>query len=250
MSRNLSRLAHLEAKEVPLDQERETRPKPRLQPLAGRRLSKMRAALLHSFTGQAIAAVTLAHALLLPLLTGNWISAFAYVLAALGLSTAALVVVGRRLSRSVGGLRAAVMRVGASCDEATPFADARSTDLADLQRGIDKLYRRLARREQMLKAAYEVTEHENAASRQQLARLQRMARIGSWEWERASNGVVCSSEVFRVLGVNTAQFSPRPRAIQNLVHKDDRRAFGRWLVKLARGNALQGLDVRIFGQDE
>jgi len=50
-------------------------------------------AFLHSFTGQAIAAVALVHALLLPLLTGGWISAFAYGLAALGLSSAAVAVV-------------------------------------------------------------------------------------------------------------------------------------------------------------
>ena len=209
----------------------------------------MRTALLNGFTGQAIAAVALAHALLLPLVSGGWISGFAYALAALGLSSAALVVVGLRLSRSVAGLRAAMMRFGASPDEATPFADARSAGLADLQRGLDSLYRRIARRDQRLKAAYEVAEHENATSRQQLTRLQRIARIGSWEWDRASNNVVYSGDVFRILGVNPAQFSPRPKAILNLVQKDDRRAFGRWLVQLARGDVLQGLDVRVLGQD-
>ena len=209
----------------------------------------MRTALLNGFTGQAIAAVALTHALLLPLVSGGWISGFAYALAALGLSSVALVVVGLRLSRSVAGLRAAMMRFGASPDEATPFADARSAGLADLQRGLDSLYRRIARRDQRLKAAYEVAEHENATSRQQLTRLQRIARIGSWEWDRASNNVVYSGDVFRILGVNPVQFSPRPKAILNLVQKDDRRAFGRWLVQLARGDVLQGLDVRVLGQD-
>jgi diguanylate cyclase (GGDEF)-like protein/PAS domain S-box-containing protein len=232
-----------------LSQARATGAKPRFQPSAGRPLSKVRTALLDSFTGQALAAVIFAHALLLPLLTGGLIGAVAYALAALGLSVAALVLVGRRLSRSVAALRAAVMRFGANRDEATPFADATSTGLADLQRGLDNLYRYAARRDQMLKTAYDVAEEQNAVTRQQFARLQRIARIGSWEWDRASNAVVCSSEVFRILGVDAAQFSSRPRAIQKLVHKDDRRAFGRWLVQLARGHALQGLDVRILGQD-
>jgi diguanylate cyclase (GGDEF)-like protein len=168
------------------------------------------------------------------------------------LSSAALAVVGRRMARSVAGLRAALTRFGASRDETTPFTDARSTGLDGLQRGLDNMYRRVARREQRLRAAYEVAKHENAASRnlaQQLTRSQRIARIGSWEWERASNSVVYSGELFRILGVNPAQFSPRPTAILNLVYKDDRRAFGRWLVKLARGNVSQGLDVRILGQD-
>ena len=213
----------------------------------------MRAAFPYSFTGQAIAAVALAHALLAPLLIGGWISAFAYVLAAIGLSSAALAVVGRRMARSVAGLRAAVGRFGASRDEATPFADTRSTGLDGLQRGLDRMSRRVARREKRLKAAYKAAERENAASRnlaKQLTRSQRIARVGSWEWERATNNVVCSGEVYRILGVNPARFSPRPAAIQNLVHKDDRRAFGRWLVRLVRGNILEGLDVRILGQDE
>jgi diguanylate cyclase (GGDEF)-like protein len=235
-----------------LDQEQEISSKPRFQLPAGRRLSKALAAFVHSFTGQAIAAVALAHALLLPLLTGGWISALAYGLAALGLSSAALAVVGRRMARSVAELRAALGRFGASRDPAKPFADTSSTGLDGLQHGLDKMYRRVARREKRLKAAYKAAELENAASRnlaKQLTRSQRIARIGSWEWERASNGIACSGEVFRILGVNPAQFSLRPTALRRLVHEDDRRAFGRWIVQLARGSVLEGLDVRILGQD-
>jgi diguanylate cyclase (GGDEF)-like protein len=216
-------------------------------------LSDVRAAFLYSFTGQAIASVALAHALLLPLLTGGWISAITYAFAALALSSAALAVVGRPMARSVAGLRAALGRFGASGDGATPFTGTRSTGLDGLQRGLDRMSRQVARREKRLKAAYEAAERENAASRnlaKQLTRSQRIARVGSWEWERATNNVVCSGEMFRILGVNPARFSPRPAAIQNLVHKDDRRAFGRWLVRLVRGNILEGLDVRILGQDE
>src|ERR1700676_4990889 len=251
-SREIFRDWRVWRQEAPLDQEQETSSKPRFQPSARRRLSKVRAAFVYSFTGQAIAAVALAHALLLPLLIGGWISALAYGRAAFGLWSVALVVVGRRMARSVAGLRAALGRFGASGDQATPFADTRSTGLDGLQHGLDKMYRRVARREKRLKAAYKAAELENAASRnlaKQLTRSQRIARIGSWEWERASNGIACSGEVFRILGVNPAQFTLRPTALRRLVHEDDRRAFGRWIVQLARGNVLEGLDVRILGQD-
>jgi predicted signal transduction protein with EAL and GGDEF domain len=67
--------------------------------------------------------------------------------------------------------------------------------------------------------------------------------------ERASDGIVCSGEAFRILGVDPAQFSPRPAALRKLVHEEDRRAFGRWLVQLAGAKVQQGLDVRIVGQD-
>ena len=235
-----------------MGQEQEETSKLRLQPSAGRRLAGLRTGLRFGFTAQAITAVAFAHALPLPLLNLHWISVFAYVLVALGLSCAGLVAVGWRMARSVAGLRAALARFCAKSDEATPFDDLKSTDLVGLQLELDDMHRRVTRREQKLKTAYEVAEHENAANRNlalQLTRSQRIARIGSWEWERASNGIVCSSEMFRILGVNSAQFSPHPTAIQNLVHKDDRRALVRWLVQLARGNVLPGLDVRVLGQD-
>jgi diguanylate cyclase (GGDEF)-like protein len=210
----------------------------------------MRAAILYSFTGQAIAAVALAHAMLLPLLMGGRISAFVYGFAALGMSCAALFVVGRRMARSVAKLRATLTRFGSSRDEATALAEAKSAGLDGLQRGVESMHRRIARREKRLKAAYKVAEDENAANRslaQQLTRSQRIARVGSWEWDRTSNSIVCSDEALRVLGVNPGQFNSRPTEIWNLIHAEDRRAFGRWLVQLAGAKVSQGLDVRIIG---
>src|ERR1700716_3474847 len=138
---NFSRLARLEAKETTLAQKPKTSSKPRAQPPARKRLSTVRAELPYSFTGQAIAAVALAHALLLPLLTGGWISAFAYALVALGFLSAGLGVVGRRMGRSVAGLQATLTRFGSSRDEATPSTDASSTGLDGLQRGLDNMHR-------------------------------------------------------------------------------------------------------------
>jgi len=214
----------------------------------------VRAALLYSFTGQAIAAVALAHALLLPLLMGGRINAFVYGFAALGISCVALfvigLVIGRRMARSVAKLRATVAGFAASRDEATGPTEATSTGLDGLQRALDNLHRRVARREQRLKAAYKVAEDQNAASRslaQQLTRSQRIARVGSWEWDRTSNSIVCSDEALRILGVDPGQFNLCPTEIRNLVHAEDRRAFGRWLVQLAGAKVLQGLDLRIIG---
>ena len=201
---------------------------------------------------QAIAAVALAHALLLPLLDLHWISASTYALGALGLSCAALAVVGLRMARSVAGLRATLTRLRFDADEAASLGDAGPTDLEGLLRELDDVQRRITLREQRVRSASEVAAQENAAARrlaEQLARSQRIAGIGSWEWERASGRIACSGEMFRILGVNPETFKLTPRAIQNLVHRDDRRALARWLVRLARGNVLQGLDVRVLGQD-
>ena len=240
-----------------LGQQRATRAKPAAQPAAARRYARPLVAFWSSFTGQAIAAVALAHLALLPLFYVGMFSGLVYSLLALALSSTAIAVIGRRIARSVAGLRAALMRFHAGRDDPSRLlgvgkTEAESTELVSLQRGLENMYRRVAKREQRLKAAYEAAESESAASRtlaQQLARTQRIARIGNWEWVRASNSVVCSGEVFRILGVTATQIGLRPDAILRLVHPDDRRSFKRWLMLLARGRALPGHDVRIGGPD-
>jgi len=240
-----------------LGQQRATRAKPAAQPAAARRYARPLVAFWSSFTGQAIAAVALAHLALLPLFYVGMFSGLVYSLLALALSSAAIAVIGRRIARSVAGLRAALMRFHAGRDDPSRLlgggkTEAESTELVSLQRGLENMYRRVAKREQRRKPAYEAAESASAASRtlaQQLARTQRIARIGNWEWVRASNSVVCSGEVFRILGVTATQIGLRPDAILRLVHADDRRSFKRWLVLLARGRALQGHDVRIGGPD-
>jgi diguanylate cyclase (GGDEF)-like protein len=233
-----------------LGQAQQTGSNSRFRPPAGKRLEKLRTAFLYSFSGQAIVAVALVHALLLPLLTGGLIGAATYGAAALGMSCAALLILGRRMARSIAGLRALLTRFGAGRDEAATHADTRAIGLEGLQRGLDNMYRRVARREQRLMAAYKVVEQENATSRSlaaQLSRSQRIARIGSWEWDRAKDAIECSSEALRIIGADPAQPSPSPAALRNLVHKPDRRAFRRWLVQLARGDASQGCDLRLTG---
>jgi len=225
---------------------------PRLQRPASGRLRELWGGFCVGFAVQSVAAVALAHGLLLPLLSLHWISGFVYALSALGLSCAALAVISVRMTRSVAALRAALTRIRANIDEPTPFSDARANGLDGLRRELDDMHRRVTRREQRLKTAYEVAAQESATNcdlAQQLARSQRIAGIGSWEWERASNRVTCSGEMFRILGVNPAQFKLTPKAIQNLVHKEDRRTLVRWLARLARGKVMPGLDMRVLGQN-
>ena len=216
-----------------------------------------RALLRRSITGQAITAVVFAYAALLPLRAAGWISTSTYTVAALLLSLAALVIVGNRLGRSVAKLRSELTRL--------TTLDTRGGLSAYVASGIptgaqDKLYRPVERRAPKPKVSSEAA--ENAASRnlaQQWTRSQRIARVGSWEWQRSSNEVICSAEVFRIVGVNLAkfpQFRAHPRSMRNLVHPEDRRAFSRWIVRLTQGLAQsesdppQGLDIRIVGHDK
>ena len=94
-----------------------------------------------------------------------------------------------------------------------------------------------------LKSSREAVVRQNSANRRiadHLKQAQRIARVGSWEWERKANRVVCSEEVFRLLHVDAENFQPttasllraRPRRrsarVQALDHPDlaRRRAAG------------------------
>jgi len=213
-------------------------------------LRGIRAALKHNFTTQAVAAVALPYALVFPLLHAGWLDVPSFVVIALLFSIGAMIFLARRLASSVAALRAALRRFGASqdLDETTNFSITRSSGLDGLQRSIENMHRRVVLRQFKLKTARDVAERESASTRslaEQLARAQRIARVGSWEWQRAADNLVCSSEVYRILGVNPEQFLPRLASILSVVHADDRRAFRRWMVRLARGAPLDGIDVRI-----
>jgi len=223
----------------------------RLAPQAApKRLRGIRAALKQNFTTQAVAAVALPYALVFPLLHAGWLDVPSFVVIALLFSIGAMIFLARRLASSVAALRAALGRFGASqeLDETTKFSIMRSSGLDGLQRSIENMHRRVVLRQFKLKTARDVAERESANTRnlaEQLARAQRIARVGSWEWQRAADNLVCSSEVYRILGVNPEQFRPRLASILSVVHADDRRAFRRWMVRLARGAPLDGIDVRI-----
>ena len=243
---------------VPVGQQRKARSKPAMHPPAVRRRGRLLAAFWSSFTGQAIVAVAMAHIALLPWLSAGLLSPITYALLALSLSCVAIAIIGRRIARSIATLRTALMHFRTAPDAARPplgnsaRTGADSTELVSLQRGLDRMYRRLARREQRLKTAYEEAEREIIASRnlaQQLTRSQRIARIGTWEWERESNNVVCSGDVFRIMGVSGAQVGLRPGAILSMVHEQDPMPFKRWRLRLRRGVVPTGQGVRVLEQN-
>ena len=57
----------------------------------------------------------------------------------------------------------------------------------------------------------------------QLAEAQRLAHLGSWEWDGASDQVRWSDELFRIYGYEPGVVAPSYQAFLDLVHPDDRR---------------------------
>ncbi len=67
-------------------------------------------------------------------------------------------------------------------------------------------------------------EHELAATRSRLDESQRVAGIGSWEWDIANNHVVWSDELFRIYGLEPGETEPSYAEFLARVHPDDREA--------------------------
>jgi len=192
-----------------------------------------------------IAAIQIA---LVAVLQLGWLSAPAYALVAVLLPSAVVGWLVQSHARLLRRLRRAMHEFEAGApDEGAlvPAAPDASHDLADR---LERLHARTLERVEELKAARKAAQlagREKRRLARHLNRAQRIARVGSWEWERATNRVVCSAELQRMLGFDAERFAGAPATLVPHVHADDRRAFRRWLVNLARGRIAPGLDARI-----
>ena len=65
---------------------------------------------------------------------------------------------------------------------------------------------------------------ELAVARRQLEEAQRLARIGSWEWDIPSGTVWWSDELYRIYGLEPGAIEPSYEEFLNYVHPDDRPA--------------------------
>ncbi len=65
-------------------------------------------------------------------------------------------------------------------------------------------------------------EEELRRSEAGLAEAQRIARIGSWEWDVAGDLITWSAELHRIYGVEPGEFDPSYEAYLARVHPDDR----------------------------
>jgi len=134
------------------------RPAPRSSNAALVAESEIATRVRRSLLVRAIAAMALPCAALFPLFRAGWLDATSFALTTLLLFAGATVFLGLSFARAA---------------------------------------REIAAREGELKTAHDQAQREGAESRNladQLARAQRIARVGSWEWNRAEDSLFCSSE--------------------------------------------------------
>ncbi len=95
-------------------------------------------------------------------------------------------------------------------------ADDESKPRDELVAGLGALRRRLAKAEDATARLRQVEEA--------LKEAQRLAHIGSWDWNVVTNELTWSDEVYRIFGLAPQQFGATYDAFLESVHPDDRRA--------------------------
>ena len=89
--------------------------------------------------------------------------------------------------------------------------------------------------------AYNITARKRAEeklrqSQARLAKAQRLAHLGNWEWDLQSGEVIWSEEVYRIFGLDPQKFTPSLESIMNSVHPEDEAR-----VRKALNDALAGV---------
>ncbi|HEY3187542.1 MAG TPA: PAS domain S-box protein, partial [Solirubrobacteraceae bacterium] len=87
------------------------------------------------------------------------------------------------------------------------------------------------------------------ANEAKLAEAQQIARLGSWEWEIATDSVVWSDELYRIYGVRPDRFPGSYGSYLDKVHADDRARVARVIETAVAERRGWSLDYRIVRPD-
>jgi PAS domain S-box-containing protein len=100
----------------------------------------------------------------------------------------------------------------------------------------------------------DVTERKHAEdlireSESSLAEAQRMAHIGSWEWNMVTNKVQWSKEMFRVFDISPEIYDGSPESVVKVLHPDDVEIFTNSMNRNLSDGDDPSLEYRIIHRD-
>ena len=82
-----------------------------------------------------------------------------------------------------------------------------------------------------------------------LAEAQLLARIGSWEWDIATDNVEWSAEFYRICGLEPATFTPTPEAFASIVEPSDQPTVIGLIEEIRRGRQAVEVECKLVRPD-
>lgn len=79
-----------------------------------------------------------------------------------------------------------------------------------------------------------------------LFEAQRLAHIGSWEWNIQDHSLWWSEEVYCIFNLNESQFEPRYDSFLDLIHEEDRELVERVITNTLKNNLPFSIEHRIY----
>ncbi len=106
----------------------------------------------------------------------------------------------------------------------------------------------------LLSIARDITERKRAEhairrSESSLAASQRIAHVGSWEWDIETNKVQWSDELYRINGLQPGEIAPDYALVLSKMHPDTREAFLSAIDAALKGERPFDLEYSFFRQD-
>ncbi len=109
-------------------------------------------------------------------------------------------------------------------------------------------------RDYMIALSRDISERKRAEqalreSEERLANAQKMAHMGNWEKNLVTGGLFWSAEIYRIYGLDPAQFTPTTEGFLSTMHSDDREPFIKALNAAVNENKFLNMDYRIVRPD-
>ncbi|MES9937004.1 MAG: PAS domain S-box protein [Sedimenticola sp.] len=164
-------------------------------------------------------------------------------------------VIGRQIIQPLEKLREGTEAIGEGALDYR-VGHVSNDELGDLAEAFDRMATRLqdtvSSRDQLNVEVEQRKRNEQALqeSRKRLMHAEHLAHLGSWDWNVASDRVICSEEAFRIFGVQPLTVDVDITVMMNHVHPEDRDSVDLWMREAASRIGGTGLkEFRLLRPD-
>ncbi|MHC4396397.1 MAG: PAS domain-containing protein [Planctomycetota bacterium] len=131
-------------------------------------------------------------------------------------------------------------------DELEQRVQERTAELVKANEQLIQKIEELQRTEETLRESEQVLRQKE----QSLAKAQRIAHLGNWDWNIVTNELLWSDEIYRIFGLQPREFGATYEAFLKVVHPDDRDTVEEAVNKsLADGNKSYSIEHRVVQPD-